>query len=349
MLYPVIDAHAHLWDKLDGRIGTTKIRHIGNGRSTFIDGIRQMMPPYLHDGRNTAEAFIANMDYTGVAGSVITQEYIDGNQDDYLLSVKRKFPNRFMICALADLREKGFSKKLIGKLHAFDGVKVPAQWHGAERIAKPSDGGTAEPHLELAQGCASKNRTSAPRRAQAMPDASRKRHQSILTSPESMALYKTMEMLGKFLSIDLAAGNAQTGELAEIAAECPMLKISIGHFGMVTRPGWKHQILLARHKNVMIESGGITWLFHKEFYPYKGAVRAVKTAADLVGIEKLMWGSDYPRTMTAITYCMSLDFFTGTPLLSAAEKRAFLGGNAKRFYGFSRLPKLSYIKNMAED
>ena len=58
----------------------------------------------------------------------------------------------------------------------------------------------------------------------------------------------------------------------------------------------------------MIESGGITWLFNSEFYPFHGAVKAIKEAADLVGMDKLMWGSDYPRTITAITYKMSYDF-----------------------------------------
>ena len=48
---------------------------------------------------------------------------------------------------------------------------------------------------------------------------------------------------------------------------------------MVTRPDWKEQIRLARHPNVMIESGGITWLFNDEFYPFKGAVKAIREAA----------------------------------------------------------------------
>ena len=117
---------------------------------------------------------------------------------------------------------------------------------------------------------------------------------------------------------------------------------------MVTCPGWQEQIKLARHPNVMIESGGITWLFNSEFYPFEGAVDAIREAADLVGIDKLMWGSDYPRTITAITYRMSYDFVLKTPRLTDAEKRAFLGENARRFYGFGPLPELPYIKNMSE-
>ena len=61
-----------------------------------------------------------------------------------------------------------------------------------------------------------------------------------------------------------------------------------------------------------------------------------------------MWGSDYPRTITAITYRMSYDFITKSPEMTDNEKRLFLGDNARRFYGFGTLKKLPYIKNMSE-
>ena len=67
-----------------------------------------------------------------------------------------------------------------------------------------------------------------------------------------------------------------------------------------------------------------------------------------MGWDKLMWGSDYPRTITAITYRMSYDFITKSTELTAAQKAAFLGANAQRFYGFKNLPELPYIKNMSE-
>ena len=153
---------------------------------------------------------------------------------------------------------------------------------------------------------------------------------------------------GAILSIDLADGDLQVGEMEEIIRECPNLKIAIGHFGMVTREGWEEQIKLARHPNVRIESGGITWLFNDEFYPFHGAIRAIRRAADLVGMDKLMWGSDYPRTITAITYRMSYDFVIKSKELSDTDKALFLGKNAEQFYGFKDLIELPYIKNMSE-
>lgn len=169
-----------------------------------------------------------------------------------------------------------------------------------------------------------------------------------LNSPEMMKMFHLMEDKGVILSLCLAENNLQNGEIKEVIEECPRLKIAIGHFGMVTAPGWEDQIKLALNDNVMIESGGITWLFNKEFYPFNGAVRAIREVIDMVGADKLMWGSDYPRTITAITYKMSYDFILKTNDLTDREKRLFLGENAEKFYGFNNLPDLPYVKNMSE-
>ena len=170
----------------------------------------------------------------------------------------------------------------------------------------------------------------------------------MLNCDEMMEMFHYIEDKNIILSIDLADGNTQVQEMKEIIQECPQLKIAIGHFGMVTTPHWQEQIKLARHTHVMIESGGITWLFNSEFYPFAGALKAIKEATDLVGMDKLMWGSDYPRTITAITYKMSYDFILKTTEMTQEEKALFLGKNAERFYGFKNLISLPYIKNMSE-
>ena len=161
-----------------------------------------------------------------------------------------------------------------------------------------------------------------------------------------LPLFKEVEASGKFISIDLADGDAQVEDMEYLIAECPDLKIAIGHFGMVTTAGWQKQIALAKHENVYIESGGLTWLFHKEFYPYPSAIDAILEARDICGIEKLMWGSDYPRTMTDITYIMAVRFIVESDKLTEDEKKAFLGGNAEKFYGFKGLAPLPEKANM---
>lgn len=287
----IIDAHAHLWKKQNGILNGKPVFSVGGGKSNFGGEIRQMMPPYMIDGENTVEKFLANMDYAGVSGAVITQEYIDGNQDEYLLSCKS---DRIKICCL-------YEEKLLGNIDNFDGIKLCAGRLKDKNLLN---------HIE----------------------------------PFKLACEK-----GKFISIDLADGDEQTQMMQKIAEMFPDLKIAIGHFGMVTRDGWLEQIKLAKNKNVFIESGGITWLFNSEFYPYPSAVDAINEAASYVGFEKLMWGSDYPRTMTAITYKMSLDFVEKTTEISEENKKLFLGENAVNFYGFPDLTIPAKIPNMVED
>ena len=164
-----------------------------------------------------------------------------------------------------------------------------------------------------------------------------------------MPVFKLMEERGLVLSMCLADDERQIGQMAEVIQECPRLKVAIGHFGMPTTQSFRSQVLLARQgANVMVESGGITWLYNAEFYPFPTAIRRIREAADLVGWDRLMWGSDYPRTITAITYRMSYDFVEKSAELTADEKALFLGQNAQRFYGFNHLPELPYIKNMSE-
>lgn len=303
----IIDAHAHLWLHQDTEVEGKRIKTLDNGKSEFMGEVRQMLPPFMIDGRNTAEVFLSNMDYAQVSAACITQEYIDGMQNDYLLEVMTKHPDRLFYCGMVDARRPGFlphAETLIEQ--GFPAIKIPAQ-----RLITP-------------QG------------------------RVWLTSDEMMKMFRLMEKNDILLSIDLADGAEQVPEMQEIIAEFPRLRIAIGHFAMVTRPGWQEQVKLARNPHVRIESGGITWLFNDEFYPFTGAIRAIREAMGLVGIEKLMWGSDYPRTITAITYRMSYDFILKTHLLSEEEKALFLGKNAETFYGFKNLKELPYIKNMSE-
>ena len=303
----IIDAHSHLWLRQDTSWNGMRITPLPNGRSMFLGEERQMLPPFMIDGRNTAEVFVSNMNYAQVSAAVVVQEFIDGQQNEYLDIVRRQYHDRFFVCGMADYLHPGFYAEAADLIDSgFPGIAIPAH-----RI---------------------------------ITDKKR----VMLNSDEMMRMFKLMEERGIILSITLADGDAQVPELREVIEECPRLKVAIGHFGMPTVDGWEEQVMLARHDNVVVESGGITWLYNAEFYPFPSAIKAICKAIDLVGIDKLMWGSDYPRTITAITYRMSYDFILKSDELSDEEKTAFLGENARRFYGFDHLVDLPYVKNMSE-
>ena len=301
----IIDAHSHLWLQQDTVVNGSPIRTLrpNGSRSEFFGEERQMLPPFMIDGRNTAEVFLSNMDYAQVGAAVVVQEVIDGNQNAYLAEVQARYPDRFFCMGMA--------------------------WNLSEAQAVVDSGlkGIAFPGHRM--------------------------QESLLTL---MPVFRMMEARGMVVSMCLADGDRQTAEMREVIQECPRLKVAIGHLGMADQPAtppwenecWRQEIMLARYENVMVESGGITWLYNPEFYPFPSAIRAIREAADLVGWDKLMWGSDYPRTITAITYRMSHDFVTKSRELTDRQKAQFLGENAHRFYGFGQIIDLPYIKNMSE-
>ena len=303
----IIDAHSHLWLRQETVVDGKEIRPLPNGRSMFMGQEVQMLPPFMIDGVNSAEVFLSNMNYAQVSAAVVTQEFIDGFQNDYLEDVARRYPDRFFVFGMCEFRKPGFLEEAQALIdRGFRGIKIPAA------------------RLFLREG------------------------RVRLDSPKMMAMFHLMEEKGVILHVELADGDLQVPEMETVIAECPRLVVVIGHFGMVTRPGWMDQIRLARHPNVYVECGGITWLFNDEFYPFPSAVQAIREAADAVGIDKLMWGSDYPRTITAITYKMSYDFVTKSSLLSEDEKAKFLCDNARRVFGFGELVDLPYVRNMSE-
>ena len=51
----IIDAHSHLWLRQDAVVDGQPIRSLPNGRALFFGEERQMLPPFLIDGRNSAE------------------------------------------------------------------------------------------------------------------------------------------------------------------------------------------------------------------------------------------------------------------------------------------------------
>ena len=298
MVKHIIDAHSHLWLRQDTTVDGQHICQLdpNRSRSLFFGEERQMLPPFMIDGVNSAEVFLSNMDYAQVGAAVVVQEVIDGNQNEYLTKVQQQYPDRF------------FCMGMVWNLEEAKAVYEA----GLKGIAFPG-------------------------------------HRMKDSLLGLMPVFQFLEEKGMVLSMCLGEEEKQIGEMAEVIQECPNLKIAIGHFGMVTTPAFKSQVMLARcGKNVMVESGGITWLYNTEFYPYPSAVRSIKEAADWVGMDRLMWGSDYPRTITAITYKMSYDFILKTNELTEQDKAMFLGENAIQFYGFKNLPELPYIKNMSE-
>ncbi|HVW61996.1 MAG TPA: amidohydrolase family protein, partial [Puia sp.] len=97
---------------------------------------------------------------------------------------------------------------------------------------------------------------------------------------------------------------------------------------------WKAAIrAVAAHKNVSCKISGVVteadlknWK-PEELYPY------LDTVVEAFGMERVMFGSDWPVCLVAASYErwyeLVTDYFAG---FSGTERAAFFGGNAIRFY-----------------
>lgn len=119
------DHHQPVWRLSDGaRIGDNSMlanpddatlagltevdfRSGGYGRFVWtVDGVdyaKQYLPPYLVDSSHPAEMLIAQMDYVGIARSVIHVNPIMGLLNDYVSDCVRRFPDRLL--GLASVKE----------------------------------------------------------------------------------------------------------------------------------------------------------------------------------------------------------------------------------------------------
>ena len=306
----IIDAHIHLWNTINGNIGR-KVKAGSNGKIKIGNEEYLGMPPCFLDGRCPIEMAVSFMDAAGVDAAVVTQEYFDGNQNEYLGEGVRQNSERFFVHGLLEFRKPG---RLMNEFNAavaqygFKGIKMPARYL---------------PGL--------------------LP-------RIFLTDKKLMAVFAKMEEKGMILSVDLAEGETQVEEMRSVARTFPGLIITLGHFAMAGRKGWLKQLALAGEPNIYVESGGITWLYRREGFPFPGAQKAIRDAVDRVGADKLMWGSDFPRTMVDFTYEQTLDFVLhGCPFLSSLERNLILGGNAASIFGFKKPSKPGYrIKKITE-
>lgn len=285
-----IDAHAHVWNRVHGRIsGKTPVSPQANGMIRVGDQTLLGMPAYMADCAARAEYLVAEMDAAGVDVAVVVQEYLDGQQNEYCLDVLERYPDRFFVHGLPDFFKPDDVEAEAMALfdRGFRGLKLSAMHLVG--------------HVELCD-------------ARLMP------------------IYRHMEREGLVLAVDLAPDAPQAGQMRRVLEQYPELPVAIGHFGMVNRGGWPEQLELCRYPNVFMETGGIIWLYRDEGYSFPSALEAIRKAADTVGIDRLMWGSDWPRTMVDFTYRQSIQFLRQSDAFDNEEKRKLLGNNATLLY-----------------
>ena len=93
----IIDAHAHIYERLTGFGPRGEARAIGNARVVWATGeVEQFLKPEHGDKSFLAETLIQLMDEGGIDKAVILQGSNYGFQNDYIAEAVRAYPSRFV-------------------------------------------------------------------------------------------------------------------------------------------------------------------------------------------------------------------------------------------------------------
>jgi len=93
-------------------------------------------------------------------------------------------------------------------------------------------------------------------------------------------------------------------------------------------------LALATYENVVIKISGACTLSHEAF-PYNDIWDPLRRIFDAFGLERCMWGTDWTRAVSLLTYAQGVEAFRVTDHLSDSERAALMGENLQRVYGWS--------------
>lgn len=308
----IIDAHVHSFDRLTGLVGRGRVRSAGFGKVRYGTGEEQrMMPPSLADTSFPGEVLVEYMDWVGIDKAVLLQGNLYGFHNEYVASLVRRWPNRFVGCACVDPMLADSEKVL---RHALENLKLRAL-----KLELSEHGGLTGlyPHLRL----------------------------------DISSLQKFWECFAEYqfpLVLDfgpIGDRGYQLDELVRLISSYPSIHpVVICHLGGIGRTTgadphlqdrWQKFLSTARNSGFYTDIAALP-LFFDEEYPCPIVQNYIEQAVDVLSADKLLWGSDLPGMLSRLTYRQIVDIVkVHCRFLNSREKELILGENALRVFRFA--------------
>lgn len=299
----VIDAHAHIFNRINGIKQGDKTSPAPHGRFLWRGEEHIFLPPHFRETAFTADSLIKMMDFSGVSKAVLLQNPVIGSINEEIREAVRKYPSRLA----GTLQVDPMSETACGEIEMFmaPGIK------------------TLKLEISEAWGWAGNH-----------PGFS-------LRSKPVLKIWELLARLGMNVIIDTGdIDNAgyQVENIAWLSGRFPEVKILIEHLAFFRERFRENPPALARRdemldlarqfKNVYLGFSS-TAAFINDDYPCPQALQLLKEAVELVGSKKILWGSDIPSTLKKYTYRQLVDVVAvHAAFLSSEEKENILWLNA---------------------
>lgn len=298
----IIDAHVHIVQVIAGFGSQGELRSCGNGKAVYASGqVIDMIPPELGDIDVMPEKVIELMDKHNVEKAVLLQGNYFGFQNEYTWQALQKYPNRFTGAATYD--PFCVNKEKIKK-HLFEELGF--------RIVK----------FEVSNGSGLMSY-----------------HPPVLLDGEVMdeeCSYANKK--GLVFVIDIGrAGNPcwQIEALRTIALRYPDMKFVVCH---LLAPQQKDEEVFTKAlkrlalPNVWFDLAALPANQKPETYPYEHARHYLKIGKEIVGADRMMFGSDLPSTLCRDSYTHLVDYLADSDVFTEKEKEMVFYYNAKEIY-----------------
>lgn len=294
----IIDAHAHVVQCIAGTGSQGELRPCGDGRAVYPTGNSfQILPPEFGVYDAPPESLLRVMDAHGVERAVLLQGNYFGFQNLYTWEAAQRYPRRFAAAASYDPFSAQVEKI---KAHLFDELGF--------KIVK----------FEVSSG-----------------SGLMANHPPVDLDGEVMhRAYRHAADRGLVFVIDIGKPRSvswQVDALSRAIAQYPGMKFVVCH---LLSPQLGDGELLKRSldrlalPNVWFDLAALCLNSRPEAFPYPTARDYVAAAANIVGTDRLMWGSDMPSAMTRDSYRHFIDFIALHPGLSEGDKQKIFYDNA---------------------
>lgn len=299
----IIDAHAHVYEILAGYGARGEYRPLGKGRGIWATGeIEQFFPEEYGDLGFHTETLKQLMEENGVDHAVLLQGGNYGFHNDYAAEAARKYPDKFT--AVGTLDPCGCkAEKILDRFIREYGFK-------ALKFELSQSWGLTGYHPGLR-----------------------------LTDPCFAPILERANQEGMTITIDMGPmsnSSFDTDQLMVAQKQYPNVMFVMTHCFFPCKDG-KNDYRLQKMKelaadNFVFDIANLPLFVYPEPCPFPSQQEFVRKAKDLVGANRLLWGTDLPCTFLKFTYKEMIEFVTRGNVFTDDEIDLIMAENAKVAY-----------------
>ncbi len=292
-----IDIHTHLIGNICGIGSEGELTPIGKGKAIYASGkVIQLIPEQYGDKELTPEVLLSVLKEHEVEYTVCLQGNYAGFQNYYTYEASKKYPDKIIPAATYDPFFRNKDKIIT---HLFDELKI--------KVIK----------MEVSNG-----------------SGLMANHPTVdLNGSVMQEVYQMAQAHNLLFFIDIGRpGNNcyQVDAVVSVAKKFKNINFVICH---LTAPQHEQMHILKENMqklnlpNVYFDIASLP-NNTKQPYPFYEAQEYIRTALDIVGKNKILWGSDFPAAMNYTSYENSYKYIEESSLFSTEEKKSILYDNA---------------------